>query len=391
MVLLRVEIAVLRHQLDYAGSSARRVGLIAGRGAGKTWAGAYRLLLCAARDFGQYAVVAPTYTMLEDIDWPAVRSVARLMRIDLVESPGKMLMAIPGRSEIRFRSADRPDRLRGLNLSGCWLDEAAQIEEEVLRVLMPALRLGPIPWLAVTTTPKGTGHWTYQMFGPQAIDAHVIRARTADNPLLSATVRGQLYGDLVGVWARQELDAEWVDPEGTEWGAEHWGDWVMVQSIPLDRCTRRVIAVDPSLGAKPDSGDYSAIVALGWCDGLLWVEADLARRPPHVLIADVLQMADRWKPHAVGIEAVAFQQVLIGELVRQRRVPWPVYGIKAEGAKSLRIRRLGPAITRREIRIADTQGGRLLYRQLRDWPMSDHDDGPDALEMALRLIMEMTA
>jgi hypothetical protein len=30
-------------------------------------------------------------------------------------------------------------------------------------------------------------------------------------------------------------------------------------------------------------------------------------------------------------------------------------------------------------------GGRLLVEQLRDFPCGDHDDGPDALEMAVRL------
>ena len=334
-------------------------------------------------------MLAPTYTMLEDIDWPAVREVAQTMRLRVEDYPGKMLMRVAGRSEIRFRSADRPDRLRGLNLHGAWLDEASQIEEEALNVLTPTLRLGERPWLAATTTPKGTSHWTYRMFGPAAVDAEVIRATTDDNVLLSSSVRAQLYSDLVGVWARQELGGEWVDPEGTEWPAEHWGDWVMVPEVPLGRTQNRVIAVDPSMGAKTDSGDYSAIVGLGAADGLLWVEADLARRPPHQIIADTLQIADRWQPSAIGIEAVAFQSVLVTELSRQRRVPWPIYGIKADGAKELRIRRLGPAIVRRELRIADTPGGRLLARQLRDWPKCDHDDGPDALEMALRLMTEL--
>lgn len=391
---IRVEIDLLPHQAAYAGSNSRRVALIAGRGSGKTWAGAYRLMLRAISEPGQYAVIAPTYTMLEDLDWPAVRQLAHDMRVHIAPYPGKMLMRIPSagtqESTIRFRSSDRPDRLRGLNLHGVWLDEAAQIDEDVLQVLLPALRLGPAPWLAVTTTPKGTSHWTYRMFGTSAADADVIRATTRDNPLLAESVRQQLYADLTGVWARQELEAQWCDPEGVEWPAEYWGDWILVPSIPLDRCTRRVIAVDPSLGVKPDSGDYSAIVALGWCDGLLWVEADLARRSPYQIIADTLVMADRWQPHAIGIESVAFQAVMVSELTRQRRVPWPIYGIKADGHKSLRIRRLGPAIVRRELRIADTPGGRLLYQQLRDWPMGQHDDGPDALEMALRLMTEMT-
>lgn len=393
----RIVVKLLPHQLEYAMSTARVIALIAGRGAGKTWAGAYRLLWTALNQPGNYAVVAPTYTMLEDVDWVAVRELAATLGLKLNALPGKMLMTMPaqgGRSEIRFRSADRPDRLRGLNLHGLWLDEAAQMGDDLLPVVQPALRLGARPWLAVTTTPKGTGHWTYRLFGPQATGAHVVRAKTADNCLLAEAVRQQLYRDLTGIWARQELEAEWCDPEGAEWPSDYWGDWVLVPPSavpPLGDYARRVIAVDPSLGNDPRAGDYSAIVALGYARGLLWAEADLARRSPQATIADTLVMADRWKPHAIGIEAVAFQSVLVNELARQQRVPWPVFGVKADGPKALRIRRLGPAITRRELRIVDTPSGRLLYQQLRNWPVDAHDDGPDALEMALRLMTEMRA
>jgi hypothetical protein len=36
-------------------------------------------------------------------------------------------------------------------------------------------------------------------------------------------------------------------------------------------------------------------------------------------------------------------------------------------------------------------GARLLIEQLRDFPCGDHDDGPDALEMAVRLGNDMFA
>jgi phage terminase large subunit-like protein len=388
---------VLAHQAAYAASQADRVGLIAGRGAGKTWGGAYRLLMRAATDPGDYAVVAPTFANLEDYDWPAVLSVANAMRLRLTERKAAMKIilpaagadGIPTTSEIKFRSAERPDRLRGLNLKGLWIDEGRFVAKEAVDILLFTLREGSNPWVGVTTTPKGRRNWVYDWFGASRPGTELIRAKTRDNVLLAEKVQQRFEADAVGSWALQELGGEWVDPEGTEWPAEHWGDWVMVSECPIPRLQRRVIAVDPSLGAKTDSGDYSAIVCLGTADGLLWVEADLARRPPHQLIADTLQIADRWKPHAIGVEAVAFQSLLVNEIARQRRVPWPLFGIKADGPKELRIRRLGPAIVRRELRIADTPGGRLLYRQLRDWPESDHDDGPDALEMALRLLTEM--
>lgn len=37
----------------------------------------------------------------------------------------------------------------------------------------------------------------------------------------------------------------------------------------------------------------------------------------------------------------------------------------------------------------DSAGARLLVEQLRDFPNGDHDDGPDALEMAARLTAEL--
>jgi hypothetical protein len=34
-------------------------------------------------------------------------------------------------------------------------------------------------------------------------------------------------------------------------------------------------------------------------------------------------------------------------------------------------------------------GTALLVQQLQDFPLGDHDDGPDALEQALRLLIEL--
>ena len=54
--------------------------------------------------------------------------------------------------------------------------------------------------------------------------------------------------------------------------------------------------------------------------------------------------------------------------------------------KLLRIRRLGPYLSQRRLRfLASSPSSHLLVDQLRDFPTGAHDDGPDALEMALRL------
>ena len=44
----------------------------------------------------------------------------------------------------------------------------------------------------------------------------------------------------------------------------------------------------------------------------------------------------------------------------------------------------------RELRFkADSPGCRLLVDQLMDFPLAEHDDGPDALEMCARLPLEV--
>ena len=56
------------------------------------------------------------------------------------------------------------------------------------------------------------------------------------------------------------------------------------------------------------------------------------------------------------------------------------------------IRRLGPLLAARRLRMkADSPSTRLLVHQLQQFPIADHDDGPDALEMAIRLAEELLA
>jgi len=63
-----------------------------------------------------------------------------------------------------------------------------------------------------------------------------------------------------------------------------------------------------------------------------------------------------------------------------------VLSLGPRGDPVVRIRRLGPLLSQRRLRfLARSSSTRLLVDQLRDFPVGAHDDGPDALEMALRL------
>jgi predicted phage terminase large subunit-like protein len=148
------------------------------------------------------------------------------------------------------------------------------------------------------------------------------------------------------------------------------------------------LAVDPSRGGR--KGDYSAIVFAGISGGLAWIDASLERRPPERIVSDAIDMALRYAPHVVAVEANAFQFLLGSEFDRQcrdRRIPpLPLHLVEQHGAKDLRIGNLGPYLLGEKFRLRDSPGCRLLVQQLREFPLSDHDDGPDALELAMRML-----
>jgi predicted phage terminase large subunit-like protein len=153
----------------------------------------------------------------------------------------------------------------------------------------------------------------------------------------------------------------------------------------------KVVALDPSKGQDARRGDYSAFVLFGLDrQGLLYVEADLARRPTPEIVATGAEICRGFAPHAFGVESNQFQELLAGEFEAefQRRgivnvQPW---SMDNRVNKLVRLRRLGPYLSARRLRFkANSPSTRLLVDQLREFPVGDHDDGPDALEMAIRL------
>lgn len=179
--------------------------------------------------------------------------------------------------------------------------------------------------------------------------------------------------------------------EKFEWPDEYFnGIWC---SYWPDHFDARLVAVDPSKGKDARKGDYSAIVFCGIADGKLWVDSSIERRPVTKLVRDVAEFSRRSAALAVGVEINQFQELLEPEIARTAAEmggpPLPLYGITNTVNKHLRIGRLGPYLARKEIMFRDTPDNRLLVEMLKEFPNGDHDDGPDALEMAIRLGIEL--
>ena len=187
-----------------------------------------------------------------------------------------------------------------------------------------------------------------------------------------------------------------LNPDLCEWPASYFHEGLWFDQWPANLRVK-VLALDPSKGADSQRGDYSAFISLGIDpQGILYVQADLARRPTPQMVADGVELFRNFRPHAFGIEANQFQELLAPtfdvEFRRQGLVgvhPWLIHN---DANKRVRIRRLGPLLAARRVRLkANCPSTKLLLHQLQEFPIAEHDDGPDALEMALRLAAELLA
>ncbi|MBN2218025.1 MAG: hypothetical protein JW719_11680 [Pirellulales bacterium] len=185
-----------------------------------------------------------------------------------------------------------------------------------------------------------------------------------------------------------------IDPESCEWPDSYFGETIWFDAWP-EGLRIKTLALDPSKGADSRRGDYSALVALGVDRrGVLYVEADLARRPAAQIVADGVAWHQRFRPDAFGIEANQFQELLgaqfEAEFARQGILSARPWLLDNRVNKLVRLRRLGPYLASGRLRFkSGSASTRLLVDQLRDFPAGEHDDGPDALEMAIRLAAEM--
>lgn len=184
-------------------------------------------------------------------------------------------------------------------------------------------------------------------------------------------------------------------PEGgTEFPAEWFGKRIWFDDWPRD-LTVRALALDPSKGKDAKHGDYSAWVwgGLDRATSTLYVDADLKRRPTPRIVEDGIGHHQNFGPQGIAVEINQFQELLAVEFARvakERGLGLPLYGITNTVSKAVRIRTIGPHLARGEVRFkAGSPGARLLVQQLRDFPTADHDDGPDALEMLIRMIWHL--
>lgn len=149
---------------------------------------------------------------------------------------------------------------------------------------------------------------------------------------------------------------------------------------------RFIGACDPSLGRQGKHADDSAIITLLQDkSGTLYVlDADIRRRKPDQIIETVIEYARLRKYWRFGFEVNQFQSFLADELKRRSNVAnvrLAVEDIQHNSDKRGRIESLQPLVQSGGLQFARKHT--VLLDQLKYFPKAAHDDGPDALEMAV--------
>jgi len=182
-----------------------------------------------------------------------------------------------------------------------------------------------------------------------------------------------------------EFQNEAIDPNAQRF-REKWIRYYTPEEIS-DLALSIFIACDPSLGRR-DQADFSAILVGGVVrpQTLYILESIIDRMSPGDLINTLFRLSQKWRPLKLGMETNAFQVLLadrLKEKTAEHRMFLPVEEMQNYSDKVLRISSISPLVENGIIRFRKEDA--KLIEQLVFFPKADHDDGPDALEMLVRL------
>jgi phage terminase large subunit-like protein len=190
-----------------------------------------------------------------------------------VFEPSNNRLLWPNGAVATLLSAEEPDTFRGYQFDGVWGDEFAKWRDaqRALDMALMALRLGAVPRMLLTTTPRNMPALKALLDAP---DVAVTRLNTAFNQDNLADGFFDFLQDRYGAstLGRQELGGELIaDVDGALWKRD-WIEDARVKAAPV--LERIVVAVDPPASA---TGDECGIVVAGrGTDGDFYILADLS-------------------------------------------------------------------------------------------------------------------
>jgi len=323
--------------------------ILAGRGAGKTRAGA-EAVRSWARIYPIVNLIGATLADARDIMVKGESGILACCRRD--ERPNffasDLRLDWPNGAVSWLFSAEEPDRLRGKQHMKLWCDElAAWRQPDAFDQALLGLRLGDRPQAVVTTTPRPTRIIKALAAGKDTI---VTRGSTFDNRAHLARafferITARYEGRPIG---RQELLAEIVEETP---GALWTRALIERQRVRPEAAPREfaeiLVGVDPPARSSAKSDECGLIVAARAENGLLYVLADLTSQgdTPGAWGARVGAAFRGFKANRVVAE-VNNGGDMVAEVLRQSEPNLPVRAVHATRGKFLRAEPIAAAYER---------------------------------------------
>jgi len=308
--------------------------LLGGRGSGKTFAGARWLTSMAEQKNLRLALVGPTLHDVRAVmvDGPSgLKAVARPEWRPRWEA-GRRRLVFPGGAVAYAFSAEDPDSLRGPQFHAAWADEmcAWRRPDEVLTNLRMGLRLGALPQLAVTTTPRPIAALRRLLAEPALVRTDGPTAANAGNlaPGFLSHLRSIYGGTRLEA---QELEGRIVESDGALFRIE---DLRRARGARPPRLDRVIVAVDPPITAH---GDACGVVVAGRRErvGFVLADATVRGRSPAGWAAHVAAVAVQEDARLVVAEANQGGE-MVRTLLAQAGCTVPIRLVHAGRAKRAR-------------------------------------------------------
>lgn len=198
-----------------------------------------------------------------------------------------------------------------------------------------------------------------------------------------------------------EIQNDPIDPENATFQEEWFDFWDDDGKMQPDFSDPRFIFLgsnDPSLG-KNKKSDTSSIfaVAKDLQTGYIYIIiADIAKRKPDQIIDDAIETSRRLQReykrpfYQFGVETVQFQYYF-AEIMRQKSAAegefLPIVEINSVQNKDARIQSLQPFVKNGYVKFSKKH--KTLLKQMTEYPMGKNDDGPDGLEMVVKLALNV--
>jgi predicted phage terminase large subunit-like protein len=366
------------NQEKIANDNHRFKVLTCGRRWGKTMMCA-AIALQKAVSGGRVWWIGPTYSV-SGIGWQEVKSILSdfpLWFYEIHEADRTVTFATKG--FISFKSAERPENLRGESLSYAIFDEADFIDEEVwTESIRPALsdQKGGAIFISTPYHENGWFHhlWKKGMSGddPEIKSWHFS---SYTNPYMDPKEIDAAKANMSSLSFKREYMAEFVGSVGARVKRE-WLKYFDKQPDKLDV----VLGVDLAISLKTDA-DYTAACVLGRAkDGNIYV---LAQERVRASFGEqqifIKQMAEKWKPRLIAVEQVAYQAAMVQQL--QATTKLTVRGFKTTKDKITRFAPLEARFEHGQVLLASDLPS-YFESELLEFPVSAHDDCVDSMSIA---------